>query len=364
MITMFSMRAVTGCLPHSLILLAAFQIHGQMALCEKADSPVPAAVGLAQDHSQTGSAGAQDAFIRVSSNLVMVPVSVTSADGKLVQDLEARDFTIEENGQTQPIARMAEPGQVSMELALLFDLSGSVNHRFLFEQRAASEFLQLLVRPGDNITLFSIGEEPRLLQTRTSDLQAALASLMALVPTQSPTAFYDAVVLAARSSGESAGVEKRRVAVVLSDGEDNNSQQYGLTDAVRAVQEADCIFYAINPVGATVEMNDVSLGGQHAMESIARQTGGMAFLPDTAEQLPAIFGRIAAELRAQYLLEYYSTDARTDGRFRTILVKVPDRPDLRIRARQGYYAPRSEPRPRAAVVRVPTVNRSEAPAAH
>jgi Ca-activated chloride channel homolog len=345
------------------MLLAALQFCGQVALCEKADSPVPAAAGLAQDHAQAGSAGVQDAFIRVSSNLVMVPVSVTSADGKLVQGLEARDFMIEENGQTQPIARIAEPGQMSMDLVILFDLSGSVNHRFPFEQRAASEFLELLVRPGDNVTLFSIGAEPRLLQARTSDLQVALASLIALVPTRSPTAFYDAVVLAARSSGASVGIEKRRVAVVLSDGEDNNSEQCGLPDALRAVQEADCIFYAINPMGATVDMNQVSVEGQHAMESLARQTGGMAFLPETVEQLPAIFGRIAAELRAQYLLEYYSTDARTDGRFRTIMVRVPDRPDLRIRARQGYYAPRSEPRPRAAAIQVPNVNGAEAPAA-
>ena len=358
------MRAVTGCLPPALMLLVALHVCGQPGFSEKGDSPLPAAAG--QGHAQAGSAAAamQDALIRVSSNLVMVPVSVTSPDGSLVQDLEARDFAIEENGRTQPIARMAEPGQMSMELTLLFDVSGSVNHRFAFEQRAASEFLELLVRPGDKVTLFSIGEEPRLLQARTPDLQAALASLRDLVPTRSPTAFYDAVVLAARSSGASAGFERRRVAVVLSDGEDNNSERYGLPDALRAVQEADCIFYAINPMGATVDMNKVSIEGQRAMEAVARQTGGMAFLPETADQLPAIFSRIAAELRAQYMLEYYSTDVSTDGSFRTILVRVPDRPDLRIRARQGYYAPRSEPRPGAAVIQVPPPARAEIPTAH
>ena len=359
------MRAVTGFLPHALMLLAALQICSQTGLSDKGGFPVPAAAGPGQDYAQASSAAAvaQDALIRVSSNLVMVPVSVTSVDGKLVPDLEARDFTVEENGRNQPIARMAEPGQMSMELVLLFDVSGSVNHRFLFEQRAASGFLELLMRPGDRVTLFAIGEEPRLLQAHTPDLQEALASLMALTPSQSPTAFYDSVVLAARSSGASAGLEKRRVAVVLSDGEDNNSAHYSLPDALRAVQEADCIFYAINPMGATVGMNKVSIEGQRAMEAIARQTGGMAFLPETADQLPDIFSRIATELRAQYLLEYYSTDADTDGAFRTILVRVPDRPDLRIRARQGYYAPRSEPRPGAAVIQVPTVTRAEAPAA-
>ncbi len=73
------------------------------------------------------------------------------------------------------------------------------------------------------------------------------------------------------------------------------------------------------------------------MEALARQTGGTAFVVDHARELEGMFDRIATELRAQYLIEYCSSDQRKDGAFREIVVKVPSRPDLRIRARQGYY---------------------------
>jgi len=77
------------------------------------------------------------------------------------------------------------------------------------------------------------------------------------------------------------------------------------------------------------------------MVSLASGTGGAAFLPSKLEDLTAVFRQIAAELQAQYLLGYYSTDERRDGKFRRIAVRVPGRSDLRIRARQGYYAAKS-----------------------
>ena len=80
---------------------------------------------------------------------------------------------------------------------------------------------------------------------------------------------------------------------------------------------------------------------QDGMAMLASATGGAAFLPESNEDLDKVFRQIAAELQAQYLLGYYSPDERTDGRFRRISVRVPKRPDLRVRARQGYYAPKA-----------------------
>jgi VWFA-related protein len=133
----------------------------------------------------------------------------------------------------------------------------------------------------------------------------------------------------------------RRVQVVLSDGQENNSSRAGLTEAFEALQHADCVFYAINPIGANTNLNRISLEGQRVLQALAAQTGGMAFIPQATEELPVIFDRIVAELQAQYLLEYYSTIAQADGSFRRIRVSIPGRPDLRIRARQGYYSRRS-----------------------
>ena len=101
---------------------------------------------------------------------------------------------------------------------------------------------------------------------------------------------------------------------------------------------SDTTFYAINPEGPTLRRNRISLRGQQWMESIARQTGGTAFFAENPQDLSSIYSRIAAELKAQYLISYYSPDSGTDGQFRSITVTVPDHPELHVRARQGYYA--------------------------
>jgi Ca-activated chloride channel family protein len=77
------------------------------------------------------------------------------------------------------------------------------------------------------------------------------------------------------------------------------------------------------------------------METLAVQTGGTAFLIDNKDALPEIYDRIAAELQSQYLLTYYSPEPVTDGNFRRIVVRVPKLPELRLRARQGYYPARA-----------------------
>lgn len=277
--------------------------------------------------------------IRVSSNLVMVPVSVTDASGRSVNNLTVTDFKVEEDEKPEPIANLAEPGQTPLDLVLLFDISGSVNPRFGFEQQAATHFLERVIKQEDQVSILAIGAEPELVQNITGKLSLALDSLRRLEPTKGMTAFYDAVVQAAQMLRKTASPGARRVEVVISDGEDNNSEHFQLTDALREVQRADCIFYAINPAGPSISLNALSLRGQQGMKSLADETGGWVFLPDGLAELEGIFARISDELRAQYLLEYYSSNTRTNGEFRRIVVTVPGRAGLRIRARQGYYAP-------------------------
>jgi len=283
--------------------------------------------------------GRQQPVIRVSSNLVMVPVSVTDSSGKAINNLQSSDFHIEENGRTEEIAKMFEPGQTPLELALMFDVSGSVNPRFEFEQQAATRFLKQIMRPGDTIVILSLAAEPHVLQPQTYSLYDALSSLEKLEPTRGMTAFFDALVLGAHLLRKSASPQSRRVEVVLSDGEDNNSTNQ-LPDTLQELQRADCILYSINPTGPSVRLNQLSLKGQEIMQTLASQTGGVAFLPSSEQEFNSIFSQIAAELQAQYMLGYYSSNTATDGSFRRIIVTVPERPDLRIRARQGYYAPK------------------------
>jgi Ca-activated chloride channel homolog len=275
--------------------------------------------------------------IRVSSNLVMVPVSVTDASGRLVPDLDKDDFVISEDGAAEPISKMAEAGQSPLQLALLFDLSGSVNNRFEFELQAATRFLEKIWKPGDSVTVISFTDAPQVRLRNSKSLPDALKNLLTLQPTESATAFYDSVVASARLLREIAPPETRKAEIVLSDGEDNRSDGT-IGDALREVQRCDTIFYSINPGGHSIRLNEISIKGQQDMKTLASETGGTAFVSDQAADFDAIFGTIATELRAQYLLSYYSSNPRMDGKFRKISATIPKKPDLRVRARQGYYA--------------------------
>jgi Ca-activated chloride channel homolog len=280
----------------------------------------------------------QTPVIRVNSNLVSVPVSVTNNAGEPVQNLRAEDFRIEEDGKPQTISNMGEPGEARVELALLFDVSGSLLPKFDFAKEAALRFLQSILRPVDAVSIYTIGATPRRVLDRTAGGKAALEGLLAIRPTREQTAFFDAVTAAARSVGQSGPPDARRVVVVLSDGEDNNSESNRVGEAIQALQRADCILYSINPSGPSIRLNKVSLKGHEVLQQLASQTGGSAFLPDKLEDLDAIFTRIAAEIKAQYLLGYYPPENPMDGSFRRIAVRVPKRPELFVRARQGYYA--------------------------
>jgi len=251
--------------------------------------------------------------IRIDSTLVVVPVSVTDQTGQPVRNLTAEDFLLREEGQPQQIQSLGDPVKIPLEMALLFDVSRSIRNRFEFEKEAASRFLEVVLKPGDAVTLFAIGQTSHLVLERTVEATRAIAAVQSIMPSDEATAFYDTVSAAANYIESHAQSGARRVMVILSDGEDNNSHLSELSEAT-------------------------SIRGHDGMARLARETGGRAFLPDKLEDLTAVFAQIAAELEAQYLLGYYPTAEAKDGKFRRISVSVPTQPSLRIRAREGYYA--------------------------
>jgi len=289
----------------------------------------------AQGYTGSPALSPQGSVIRVASNLVSVPVSVTDSSGQWVRDLKTDEFRVEENGKLQQSFSLGEPGKTPLDMALLFDVSASVRERFEFEQQAAARFLKAVMKPGDTAALFAIGKEPKLARERNSDAARVAAAVLSLHPSHDTTAFYDTVVAAAHYLSRSQSPGTRRVLVVISDGEDTHSDNYNLRDAIRELQRTDCVFYSINPSGEAIRLNKISLKAQEGMEALASQSGA-AFVPAKLEDLEGIFKRIAAELQAQYLLGYYPADSAEDGEFRRITVKIPTRPTLRVRARQGY----------------------------
>jgi Ca-activated chloride channel homolog len=314
--------------------------------------------------------------VRVTSNLVMVPVSVTNSQGEAVQGLTIKDFKLKEEGRDEQITEMGDPEQVPLDIALLFDISSSVSQKgfFAFQQNAAAAFLKQVMKPTDKAAVFGISAEPILIQG-LSTAESAAAKILTIPPATSPvpTAFYDTVAAAAQYLTENSPGRHRRVIIVISDGDDNFSnriREYSIADAQanlrsevpasgvlaalqakhrvavqdtqKAVQKADAIFYSVNPGGPSVRMNVISNRAQAGMQVVADATGGTAFLPDSDKDLEKVFRQVAAELRGQYLLQYYGNSEATPGQFRRIQVTIPAQSELRVRARQGYYAKAGE----------------------
>lgn len=309
--------------------------------------------------------------IKTSSNLVMVPVSVVDAQGQALHGLQVGDFRLDEEGKTQQIVELGNPDQVPLDIAILFDISSSVSEKgfFAFQQKAAASFLKQVLKPVDRAAVFTIGDEPKLVSPlQSADVAAARILTIPAASAPVPTAFYDAVMAAAKYLASESADRHRRVIMVISDGDDNFSnmvremttaearasmrgemtpaaarvsldarRQKAVLGVQKAVQQADAAFYSINPGGQSVHLNVISTRSQNAMQSIAESTGGNAFVPDGEKDLEKVFSEVAAELRGQYLLQYYSNSQTPGLQFRRIMVAVPSRPEVRVRARQGYY---------------------------
>lgn len=314
--------------------------------------------------------------IKTTSNLVMVPVSVTDQTGQAVQGLKVADFKLMEEGKQQEISGIGDPEQVPLAIALLFDISSSTSQKGFFasQQNAAAAFLKLVMKPSDRAAIFTITGEPQMIQPlATAEKSAAKMLTIPAATTPVPTAFYDAVSAAAKYLMDNAPSNYRRVIVVLSDGDDNfstqirdmsvananaklsgqetntgvlSSLQRGHQRAVsavqKAVQQADVIFYSVNPGGPSIKLNQIAMRAERGMEAIAETTGGTAFVPDSDLDLERVFRQVAAELRGQYLLQYYGDSNAGAGQFRRISVAVPARGDVRVRARQGYYSKKQD----------------------
>lgn len=294
--------------------------------------------------------------VRVTSNLVVVPVSVTDTQGQPVLGLKQSDFRIEEDGRAQEITQMGDPEQVPLDIAVLLDVSSSVDARFAFEVKAAAAFLKQVLKSGDRATVFAIDQTPRLVQGLTT-AEIASQKLMTILPSRSFTAFFDTILAAEKYLDQNSSSGRRRLIVVISDGDDTarindvfNSQgrqagldaqvkfiERGQTEVLREVQRAEITFYSINPSGETMHLNVRTARSQTGMERIARATGGAAFLPRDDSELDGIFRRIASEIRSQYLIQYYSDNESAGNTFRRITVSTPVQQQLRVRAREGYY---------------------------
>jgi Ca-activated chloride channel family protein len=268
-----------------------------------------------------------------------VLASVSDAAGNLVNDLTREDFEVYEDNAQQDVAGLYREEQKSLRLVFLFDTSSSIRSRFDFEKRAAALFFRQVLRPGDEAAIMSVATDAKLEIGFTPDADKLVTTLDQL-KVGGATALYNAMLDAAKLLQPTPG---RHVIVVLSDGTDTASS-INLAQALNEVQKSDAVIYSIHSMGVAPSPNVQDLAGEFALKAMSEDTGGRAFFPpiytDSKKEvrdLDEIYKRIAAEIRAQYVLTYYSKAGARDGRIRAVRVQVK-RPGLYVRARRGYYA--------------------------
>jgi len=328
------------CLMFSLTLLAANLAPGiSGAAQDKPDRPPWAqkpktAVGdtskpaPAADDSQDS--GSQRGRIRVSVNLVNVLVSALDEHNRPAPDLPREAFQLFEEGVEQKIEVFESETQLPLDLVLMIDSSLSAHKEITFEQEAAGHFISQVLRPGDRLAVYAVGESVTQL-AGFSDNVATLQAAVRRMPNDAGTSIYDAVLLAARSL-EHRGEDRRKVIVLVSDAGETTSRADFDAARKEAVRSGSLLYtIVIRPVKNESGRNTA---GEHALETITDTMGGAMFYPDSASELTGIFDRINRELRTQYRLGYYPTPRGPANSYRQIEVKVAG--NYQVRHRKSY----------------------------
>jgi VWFA-related protein len=295
----------------------------------------------------------------VNVELVNILFTVKTKKGQLVPNLDKDQFQVFEDGKPQTIQRFSRETDLPLTLGLLIDVSASQGQLIDIERQAASQFFSSVVRPKDEAFVISFGKDTELLQDYTNSPRLLTASLRDLRgdanlpmisrgpipnvntgpigdPNPKGTLLYDAVYLASTEKLKSE--VGRKALILITDGEDQGST-YDRRAAIEAAQKSDAIIYSIYYVDKDFYRSMGAMGGgdEGTLKKMSEETGGHVFTVSRKHPLTEVFQQIQDELRNQYSIGYSSTNAKRDGTFRHIEIKVK-KPEYRVQARSGYYA--------------------------
>lgn len=306
-----------------------------------AQTPVPPAAYVASGSAVTpgpaSSDDPQDSILTIRKRVDEVNVLFIATDrhGKFVRNLGQADFNIlDDHKPVQSIVDFRRETDLPLKLGLLVDVSGSVHSRFQFEQDAAIGFLDRTIRPGfDKAFVVGFNSHQQIAQDFTDNV-GALSSSIQHLHEGGGTALYDAVYNICRDKlmKEWSSHPTRKALIILSDGEDNQSE-HTRAQAIEMAQRAEVLLYAIS-----TDDSGLVLRGDRILEQLADATGGRAFFPYKMKDVTHSFAAIEDELRSQYVVSYRPSDFDADGRYRSIEITALKK-DMQVRARKGYYAP-------------------------
>lgn len=260
---------------------------------------------------------------------VVLHATVVDESGHLVTGLDRGAFTVFVNGRPEPITSFRRE-DVPVALGIVIDNSGSMRDK---REKVNQAVLNLIraSNPQDEVFVVNFGKTPYLDQDFTSDVNL-LQTALHQVSTRGSTALYDAVVASAVHLQNNPRLTKK-VLLVITDGQDNMSQET-LQEAVRKLQpnKGETVY----AIGLTDE--GLTRTGRDALQNLATSTGGVAFFPESLDQVNTITRNVAHDIRSQYTLAFKPAGAAEKG-YQSIRVdaKGPTRDRLLVRTRSGYY---------------------------
>ena len=317
------------------LLLATFVATGQAQSAYVAESPRLSASNAASSVADVDEPQNSMITLHARVNEVNVLFIATDKHGKFVRDLNQNDFSIlDDHKPPQAILNFRRETDLPLHMGLLVDVSGSVNGRFDFEQNAATSFLEHTLRAHfDKAFIVGFNTKSQVAQDFTDNVQLLSAGVHRL-RNGGGTALYDAVYRACKEKFLKDRPDRpvRKAIVIVSDGEDNQSE-FSKAQAIEMAQRAEVIIYAISTDDSGLVMR-----GDKVLEQLAEATGGRAFFPFKMKDITRSFAAIEDELRSQYVVSYKPANFDADGRYRSIEISSLKK-DLQVRARKGYFAP-------------------------
>jgi Ca-activated chloride channel family protein len=268
-------------------------------------------------------------------NEVSVVFTVTDRHGRYIKDLQKNDFKVIDDQKPTELRSFRSETDLPLQVGLLVDASNSVRDRFKFEQDAAIEFLNAIIRPHyDKAFVVGFDATPEVTQDFTDNTEGLSAGVR-MLRAGGGTAMYDALYFACRDKllKQDQTGPVRRAIILLSDGEDNLSH-VTREEAIDMATRADTIVYTIS-----TNISGMKGNGDKVLERIADATGGRAFFPFQLRDVSDAFLSIQEELRSQYAVAYKPANFTADGRYRTIEILAQVK-GLKVRTRKGYYAPK------------------------
>ena len=287
-----------------------------------------------QQPAITGGGKGNDPFrIRVQSEEVTLQATVVDQKRRLVTTLAPTNFEVYEDGQVQHITSFRRE-DIPVSIGIVVDNSGSMRTKRAAVTKAVVNLVQAS-NPKDEVFVVNFSDEPFLDQDFTNKVDL-MREALDRVDSHGGTALYDAVIASADHLAKG-GTREKKVLLVVTDGDDNESRE-SLEQAVRTVQsEKGPTIYAIGILSA----EDRKRTAKRALEALSAQTGGVAFFPRDLQEVDEISQEVARDIRNQYTITYKPTNPRANGGYRQIKVvaREPGSKDmLVVRTRSGYFA--------------------------